>query len=78
MTIPFFPERTPDGRYRLCVLPPLEDFPSGDLAADTMRYVEVLEEFIRRCPEQYFWLHRKFKNLPAPYPDYYADLDAWK
>jgi Kdo2-lipid IVA lauroyltransferase/acyltransferase len=78
VTIPFFPERTPDGRYRLRVLPPLEDFPSDDLAADTMRYVAVLEKFIRRCPEQYFWLHRKFKNLPASHPDYYADLDAWK
>ena len=29
-------------------------------------------------PEQYFWVHRKFKNLPAGYPDYYADLDALK
>lgn len=78
VTIPAFPQRTPDGRYLLRLLPPLEDFPSDDLAADTKRYVAVLEEHIRRCPEQYFWLHRKFKNLPEPYPDYYADLDAWK
>ena len=47
---------------------------------DTRKYIAVLEEHTRRCPEQYFWLHRKFKNLPDGYPDYYADpdLDALK
>ena len=60
------------------LLPPFEDFPSDDLVADTKRYVDVLEEHIRRVPEQYFWMHRKFKNLPDGYPDYYADLDALK
>lgn len=78
VTIPYFPERLPDGRYRLRVLPPLENFPSDDLVADAMQYVRVLEEQVRRCPEQYFWVHRKFKDLPPDYPDYYADLDASK
>ena len=76
--IPFFPQRLPDGRYHIRVLPPLENFPSDDLVADTMQYVRVLEEHITRCPEQYFWIHRKFKNLPDSYPDYYADLTASK
>ena len=78
VTIPYFPERLADGRYRLRILEPLEDFPSDDLVADTKRYVGVLEEHIRRCPEQYFWVHRKFKGLPESYPDYYADLAAEK
>ena len=39
---------------------------------------EILEEQIRLCPEQYFWVHRKFKNLPDEHPDYYADLAASK
>jgi KDO2-lipid IV(A) lauroyltransferase len=78
VTIPYFPERLADGRYRLRILEPLEDFPSDDLVADTGKYVRVLEEHIRRCPEQYFWLHRKFKDLPESYPDYYADLTAEK
>jgi KDO2-lipid IV(A) lauroyltransferase len=78
VTIPYFPERLPDGRYRLRVLPPLENFPSDDLVADTMQYVRVLEAQVRRCPEQYFWVHRKFKDLPPDYPDYFADLDASK
>lgn len=76
--LPFFPERKPDGRYLLTILPPLVDFPSGDVIKDTQQYVRVLEKQIQRCPEQYFWLHRKFKGLPESYPDYYADLDASK
>ena len=78
VVIPFFPERRPDGRYVFTLLPPFDDFPSDDLVADTRRYVDVLERHIRRVPEQYFWIHRKFKDLPEGYPDYYADLDALK
>lgn len=78
LVIPFFPERRPDGRYVFTFQPPFENFPTDDLVADTRRYVEVLEEHVRRVPEQYFWIHRKFKDLPEGYPDYYADLDALK
>lgn len=78
VVVPFFPRRTPDGHYILKLLPPLENFPSDDPVADVMRYVHILEEQIRSCPEQYFWIHRKFKDLPAGYTDYYADLDAAK
>jgi len=76
--IPFFQLRNPDGTYAVTLLPPLEDFPGDDPVADTRRYVAVLEEQIRKAPEQYFWIHRKFKDLPEGYPDYYADLDALK
>jgi len=78
VVLPYFPRRLPDNSYELTVLPPLDNFPSGDAAADTLRYHEILEERIRLCPEQYFWIHRKYKNLPEGQPDYYADLDAWK
>lgn len=78
VTIPFFPLRLPDGTYEMTLLPAFEDFPSDDPVADTERYVAVLEEHIRKAPEQYFWIHRKFKDLPDGYPDYYADLDALK
>jgi len=78
VTLPFFPRRLADGSYEFLILPPLENFPSGDDAADTRKYVHVLEEHIRSCPEQYFWIHRKFKNLPDGYPDFYSDLDALK
>ncbi len=78
VVVPFFPMRTRDGRYVLKFLPAFEDFPSDDSKEDVMRYVRVLEDHIRTCPEQYFWVHRKFKDLPEGYDDYYADLDAAK
>ena len=78
VVVPFFPRRLENGQYHLTFLPRFEDFPSDDPVADTEHYVKILEERIRLCPEQYFWVHRKFKNLPESYPDYYADLDASK
>ena len=78
ITIPYFPQRLRDGSYILRILPPLDNFPSDDSVEDTKKYIRVLEEHIRKCPEQYFWVHRKFKNLPEGYADYYADLDALK
>jgi len=76
--VPYFPRRLEDSSYELILLPALDDFPSDDPVVDTKRYIDLLEQHIRSCPEQYFWVHRKFKELPAGYPDYYADLDALK
>ena len=76
--VPFFPRRLKDSTYELTLYPAFEDFPSDDPVADTERYVELLEQHVRTCPEQYFWVHRKFKDLPDGYPNYYADLDASK
>lgn len=76
--VPFFPRRRDDGTYELVLLPAFDDFPGDDPVADTRRYLEVLESHVRSCPEQYFWIHRKFKDLPDGYPDFYADLDASK
>ncbi|MDH3578188.1 MAG: LpxL/LpxP family Kdo(2)-lipid IV(A) lauroyl/palmitoleoyl acyltransferase [Gammaproteobacteria bacterium] len=78
VVIPFFPRRLEDSTYELILLPAFEDFPSDDPIADTKRYIDLLEQHVRSCPEQYFWIHRKFKDLPDGYPDYYADLDALK
>ncbi len=76
--VPFFPRRLPEGGYELTILPPLADLPSGDVEADTLKYTAALEEQIRRCPEQYYWVHRKFKNRPESLPNVYADLDSLK
>ena len=78
IVVPFFSARKADGRYLLRFLPPFDDFPTDDPVADLARYMDVLEPFIREYPEQYFWIHRKFKDLPEGYEDYYADLDAAK
>ena len=78
LVVPFFPRRLEDSTYELILLPALDAFPSDDPVTDTKRYVDILEDHVRSCPEQYFWIHRKFKDLPDGYPDYYADLDASK
>ena len=70
--VPFFPERLPDDTgYRLRLLPALDDFPTDDAIADTRRINALIEDAVRRCPEQYLWVHRRFKTrppgMPAPY-----------
>ena len=64
--IPFFVKRLPSGRYRLKILPPLDDFPSGDHEADAGRINAVLEKGIREAPEQYLWSHDRFKDFQRP------------
>lgn len=78
VVLPYFPRRLDNGHYLMTIGRRFEDFPGDDPVEDTRRYVAALETHIRLCPEQYFWIHRKFKNLPPGYPDYYADLDASK
>ena len=78
IVIPFFPRRLSDGTYEISLLEPLKKFPGNNPVTDTKRYVDILEEQIKLCPEQYFWIHRKFKNLPSEYPDFYEDLDAFE
>jgi KDO2-lipid IV(A) lauroyltransferase len=71
--VPFSYRRLPDSSgYVLSFFAPLEQFPTEDPVADTERLVAALEVFIRACPEQYLWTHRKFKGRPAPLPDAYA------
>jgi len=78
VAVPFFPRRLEDGSYVLTLLPAIEGFPSDDPIADTEKYISILEKQIRLCPEQYYWVHKKFKNRPSPLPDVYADLDSLK
>ncbi len=76
--VPFFPRRLPQGGYEITILPPIEDLPGDDAEKDTATYIAILEEQIRKCPEQYYWVHRRFKNRPPPLPDAYSDLDSLK
>lgn len=70
--LPYFPERLPGNRgYRMVIGPALENFPSDDPLADAACYNRLLEAHIRKIPEQYLWIHRRFKGLRADYPDYY-------
>jgi KDO2-lipid IV(A) lauroyltransferase len=73
-TVMFFShERLPDAKgYRVAIHPPLENFPSGDARADTERFHHFIEDEVRRIPEQFWWIHRRFKGLSEDYPDYYG------
>jgi KDO2-lipid IV(A) lauroyltransferase len=69
----FFPERLPGlAGYRVVIGPALEEFPSGDVIRDAERFNLLLQAQIRRVPEQYLWMHRRFKGLSPDYPDYYG------
>ncbi|MFC4309030.1 LpxL/LpxP family Kdo(2)-lipid IV(A) lauroyl/palmitoleoyl acyltransferase [Steroidobacter flavus] len=69
--LPYFQERLPNGDYRMVIYPMLEDFPSDDPVADAKRFNALIELQVRRFPEQYLWIHRRFKGLSPDYPDYY-------
>lgn len=59
--------RNPDNyTYTLEYLPALENFPSGDDVADAALVNQTIEKMIRVYPEQYLWMHRRFKTRPDP------------
>ena len=69
----YFPERLPGNTsWRVTIGPAFENFPGADPVDDVRRFTRLLEAHIRRVPEQYFWVHRRFKGLSADYPDYYG------
>ena len=68
--VPYFPQRLPGkASYQVIIQPALEDFPSDDLATDTRRINQLLEEWIRQVPEQYLWIHRRFKKASAGFAE---------
>ncbi|MFO7593030.1 MAG: LpxL/LpxP family Kdo(2)-lipid IV(A) lauroyl/palmitoleoyl acyltransferase [Pseudomonadota bacterium] len=63
--VPYYSERLPGtGGYLVRLLPALENYPSGDDIADAARTNQILETQIERVPEQYLWVHKRFKTRP--------------
>lgn len=62
--IPFFHRREARGGYVIRLEAPLENFPSADIIADTTRVNAAIERMVREAPEQYLWVHKRFKTLP--------------
>ena len=50
--------------YVLRIEPPWDNFPTGDPLADTRRMNEYIERRVLEMPEQYFWMHKRFKTRP--------------
>lgn len=61
--VPVISKLTPAG-YRIDLLPAWKDFPSDDAVADTALMNRRLEGYIDQMPEQYYWVHRRFKTRP--------------
>lgn len=69
--VPYFARREPDHSYTLTVLPALDNFPTTDSAADAVRINRLIEQYIRQAPEQYLWVHKRFKARGPEYPEVY-------
>jgi len=59
------------GGYRLIIEAPLADFPSGDAQADTDAINTIFSRWTALAPEQYNWIHRRFKTRPGDAPSPY-------
>lgn len=57
--------------YVLTFYPAWDNFPSGDDIADARRMNEFIEQRALEMPEQYFWLHKRFKTRPEGEASFY-------
>lgn len=62
--LPYVPRRLSDGRYQIEFSPMLENFPTEDELTDAQRINDWVEAQVRKFPEQYLWVHRRFKTQP--------------
>lgn len=60
----FAHRRRDDGGYDLRLHPAFGDFPSADATVDTARVMAAIEAMARAAPDQYLWIHRRFKRQP--------------
>ena len=57
--------------YEVTIYPAWDNFPTGDVTADTRRMNEFIEQRIQDMPEQYLWTHKRFKTRPPGEPRLY-------
>ncbi|HCJ7623837.1 TPA: lipid A biosynthesis lauroyl acyltransferase, partial [Enterobacter hormaechei subsp. xiangfangensis] len=71
--IPFVPRRKADGTgYELIILEDISDtLQGGDKASVATQMNRAIERAVMMAPEQYMWLHRRFKTRPEGQPDRY-------
>lgn len=66
---PFYATRAPDGSHDVTMMPPLD--PPTDKSREAMhdatqRYTKVLEDIIREHPENWMWLHKRWRTQAKP------------
>ncbi|VAW58625.1 Lipid A biosynthesis lauroyl acyltransferase [hydrothermal vent metagenome] len=71
--VPYYVKRNDDNRsYRLVILPPLKNFPTDNTDDDALLVNQTLEHLILQNPEQYLWVHKRYKNRPEGEPAIYS------
>jgi Kdo2-lipid IVA lauroyltransferase/acyltransferase len=68
--ITLFNRMTPQG-YEVHFSKPWADYPTKDALADTARMNQELEAWVRQAPQQYYWVHKRFKTRPEGEAGYY-------
>ena len=70
--VPCITRMLPGGAgYVVRLEPPWENFPSGDPYADTQRMNAYIERQVLDLPEQYLWMHKRFKTRPPGEAGFY-------
>ena len=70
--VPCVAQMLPGGQgYRIVIGDPWPNFPSADVEADTAHMNRWIEATVRTMPEQYYWVHRRFKKRPLGEPRLY-------
>jgi Kdo2-lipid IVA lauroyltransferase/acyltransferase len=64
--------RMTDAGYDVELLPAWTDYPGEDAVEDTALMNRRLEDMVRTMPEQYFWVHKRFKTRPPGEPSLYG------
>ncbi|SES90251.1 LpxL/LpxP family Kdo(2)-lipid IV(A) lauroyl/palmitoleoyl acyltransferase [Thorsellia anophelis] len=71
--IAFTPKRLENGKgYEVIVSPPIQSFPTENELQTATKMNQLIEEQILLAPEQYMWLHRRFKTRPEGEADLYS------
>jgi KDO2-lipid IV(A) lauroyltransferase len=72
IVIPVITRQLPGGQgYVTHLYPAWENFPSSDGYTDTLRMNQFIEARAKEMPEQYFWLHKRFKTRPPGERSFY-------
>ncbi|MBE9561826.1 MAG: lipid A biosynthesis lauroyl acyltransferase, partial [Proteobacteria bacterium] len=70
--IPFSIRRLTNSQgYKVTLQPALENFPSSDEVQDVLLINKLIETQIKQAPEQYLWVHRRFKDRPNGEKSFY-------